>query len=180
MNDAINNPVKRQYNKRELNTAEINVDQLPDVDLSLDKVIIHGDVIPQMSERDIAQDNYMNELRFNEEPVTIMINENSRSDFPETHVPVQVNGRGAEVLVGDTWVESVWLPIGREITTKRKYVEILVRSKSTAIQTKHEDATVERPNNTVMRRVTQNYPVQVLHDANPRGRQWITDITRTN
>jgi hypothetical protein len=173
MSTAQNAPVKRAYNRRELHSEDIPLTQKQDIDL--DSPIVHGEALASVG--DVAKNQaYIDELAFMEEPVTIIIEENSRSDFPETHVPAAVNGRNAEILQGGQWLQVGWLPIGRQITTKRKYVEVLLRSKSDSVRTQHDDATVERPRNTVSRRASANYPVTILEDRNPRGPQWLTKV----
>lgn len=180
MSDAANNPAVRKYNKRETNTADLEIGQHEDIDVSLGATIIHGESLPNLNDKERAHQDYLKELAFNEEPIHILINENARSDFPETHVYCAVNGRGAEVLINGQWAEIQWAPIGQEVVMKRKYVEILVRSKSESINTKHEDANVERPRNTISRRVSANYPISVLRDDNPRGALWLSNIMRSH
>jgi hypothetical protein len=48
-----------------------------------------------------------------------------------------VNGKGAEVWDERTrkWMEFNFLPVGLPIITKRKYVEVLARSKSMKVNT---------------------------------------------
>lgn len=171
MSDAKNNPVTRQYNRKEVNTGDMAIGQKSDIDISLDAQIVHGESIPN-----IVDEKFIADLAFMEEPVTILIADNSRSDFPETHVPVQVNEQGAEVFQNGQWLTIGWLPIGVQLTTKRKYVEVLARSKSDAIKTNHDDATVERPQNKITRRTSANYPISVLQDNNPRGTEWLSQI----
>ena len=165
--------VTRKY-KRSIHSEEIGLTQKDDIDL--DKQIIHGESLPNVGGAFQANKDYMAQLAFNEEPVTIIIEENTRSDFPETHVPVQVAGRGAELLINGKWAEVGWLPVGQEITTKRKFVEVLVRSKTDTVNTIHEDANVERPRNSVQRRTSAMYPISVLVDENPMGRAWLTQV----
>ena len=170
--DAVANPVKRAYSLKEIHTSDMPLTQKDDIDL--DGVIIHGEALANISND--AKSTYMANLAFNEEPMTILIEENSRSDFPETFVPVSVNGVGAEVFENGKWLSVGWLPIGREVTTKRKYVEVLARSKSDSVKTQHEDATIANPRNTVSRRTSANYPMSILEDRNPRGREWLTNV----
>lgn len=171
-------PVTRKY-KQEINTADLPIEQKKDIDL--DSPIIHGEALANVAgDVDYAKD-YLAMLKFNEEPVTIIINEAGRqTDYPETHVPVQIQGKGAEVLIDGKWVAICWLPIGQELTTKRKYLEALLRSKSESISTQHEDANVERPRNILRRSNTSNYPVQVLEDRNPLGREWLSGLMRSH
>lgn len=175
MSDAANTPVKRQYN-RSHHTEDTPLTQQSNVDLSLDAKIVHGEALAQVSGDTHLNGGLLADLAFNEEPVTILIENNSNSDNPETHVPVQVNGRGAEVLSNGKWLEITWLPIGVELTTRRKFVEVLARSKSTTIRTQHEDANVERPRNEIKRFTKAQYPMSILVDDNPRGRAWLASI----
>ncbi len=176
MTDAINKPVTRQYNRRESNTGDMEIGQKGDVDIALSASVVHGESLANISGDAELNSELLNTLAFMEEPVTIRIEENSRSDFPETHVPVYVQGRGAEVQQNGRWLELGWLPIGVPLVTKRKFVEVLARSKSDSIKTNHDDATVDRPRNTVTRRTSANYPLSIIHDANPRGHEWLSRI----
>lgn len=176
MSDAINNPVKRQYNRREMHTEDSAIPQKADIDLSLDSEIIHGEALPNLTADAKAKQDYYDALQFMEEPLTIRIEENSRSDFPETHVSVQVNGKEAEVFQNGQWLAIGWLPIGVPLVTKRKYVEVLARSRSDSIRTNHDDATVERPRNMVNRRSSSNYPLSIIEDRNPKGHEWLSKI----
>lgn len=200
MSNAESNPVKRQYTRKEVNTGEMAITQKADIDMT--DSIVHGESLPNVEGQEILLQEYngplpmdvpkekfndpeymkalpkfMAELAFMEEPVTIRIEENSRSDFPETHVPAQVSGSGAEVLVEGHWVRMTYLPIGMEIVTKRKYVEVLARAKTDTIKTQHDDATVERPRNITQRRTSANYPLTIISDT-PRGHAWMSGIMR--
>lgn len=163
--------------RKELHTGDMPIAQQGNVDLSLDSQIIHGEDLPNVAHDGELFHSHAAQLAFMEEPVTIQIAENSSAaDFPETHVPVCVNGRGAEVLNGGKWIEVSWLPIAQIITTKRKYVEVLARSKSMIVNTKHDDANVERPRNWVERRNKSQYPLSIIEDKNPRGHEWLSRI----
>lgn len=174
MSDAINNPVKRSYERKPIHTADMPISYKDDIDLN--KPIVHGESLIHIAGDALPNKAYLDELSFMEEPVTVRIEENSRSDFPETHVPVFVQGKEAEVLQNGKWIPIGWLPIGVPLTTKRKYVEVLARSRSDSIKTVHDDATVERPRNTLNRRSSSNYPLSVMEDKNPRGHQWLSNI----
>lgn len=175
MSNAIDKPVTRQYNRKESHTGDMEIGQKDDIDLN--SPIIHGESLANISGDTEVNDSYLQELAFMEEPVTIRIEESGgNSDFPETHVPVQVQGRGAEVLSNGKWMEITWLPIGIMLTVKRKYVEVLARSKSDSIRTQHDDANVERPQNRIQRRSKSNYPLSIIKDENPRGHDWLSRI----
>lgn len=176
MSEALNNPVKRQYTRKEISTADMPIGQKADIDLGDLINFIRGESLADNVGEKPLTPEFLAELAFNEEPVTVRIEENSRSDFPETHAACAVNGRGAEVLHNGQWISMTWLPIGQVLTIKRKYVEVLARAKSDSIQTVHQDATVERPNNTVRRRTSSNYPLSIIEDRNPKGHEWLSRI----
>lgn len=123
-----------------------------------------------------AREQWLKELAFNEEWLTIRIEPNNHSDFPEQSVPVYVNGRPSEVKIDGKAVPIGWLPIGHEIEVKRKYVEVLMRTKQDLVRTEHEDATQERPQNRISRRTSSQYPLSIIHDPNPEGRRWASKI----
>ena len=174
--DAINTPVKRTYQRKEVHSADMPMSDAGNIDLSLGQQVSHGEPLVHIASETLAQGDFLAQLAFMEEPVTVCIEENSGNDFPETHVPVYVNGKGAEVLLDGRWTEFGWLPIGPQLVTKRKYVEVLARSRSTTIKTVVEDATVPMPRNEVSRKNRANYPLTILHDANPRGRDWLAAV----
>lgn len=170
MSDAINRPTGRP--RREVHTGDMPLAQKADIDLSLDAQIIHGEGLPNLThEQELVAD-----LAFMEEPVTIMIAENSGSKFPETHVAVQVNGKSAEVLHDGKWIAIGWFPMNQRLTTKRKYVEVLARARPESVQNIHEDATVERPRNHLQRTPRAAYPMSIIRDDNPRGHEWLSRI----
>ncbi len=172
MSDALNRPVNT--GKREKHTGDMLVGQKDDLDISLGQTLVHSEGLPNIGGDNDAQ--LMADLAFMEEPVTIRIEENSGSEFPETHVPVQVNGKSAEIWMNGGWVAIGWMPIGVPLTTKRKYVEVLARSKSDSINTQHDGADTERPRNTIQRRTRSKYPMSIIEDKNPRGAEWMTRI----
>ena len=177
MTTAQANPVKRQYTRREVSTSDMPLGQKADIDLGDLVNFIRNESYQDLGEKPLLPE-YMDALAFNEEPVTISIEENARADFPETYVPVQVNGRGAEIFANGQWITVGWLPIGILITTKRKYLEILIRSKPDNVRTEHEsgDSGVATPQNKVKRRTSSAYPVTIIEDKNPRGFEWASRI----
>ena len=169
-NQAKNNPVNQPV--RELHTADMAVGQQPRIVLHDDAPIDHESVIIPVEQ--MPASNYINALKFAEEPVTIRI-ERSGEKFAPHSVDCWVNGVGAEVLMNGKWVQLGYLPIGHAITTKRKYVEILARAKHDTVQTnvtKHE----ENEDNFIDRHTSQKTPFSVLRDANPTGGEWLTRL----
>jgi hypothetical protein len=169
--DAKNAPISR--GRKEVNTGDMPIAQKGAVDLDN---IQRGESLIEVAPDITKDDEYQAALAFMEEPVTIRIENNSNADFPETHVPCAVNGKGAEVFQNGQWIQMTWLPIGYPLIVKRKYVEVLARSKSDSIRTHHDDATVERPRNTLHRHSRSNYPLSIIEDKNPKGHEWLSRV----
>lgn len=160
---------------REISTADLEIGQRPSIDLDGD---IGLDV--RQNEEIAAVDTPLEKddfaaLAFAEEPVTIRL-ERSSEKYAPMHVPAWVNGKGAEVFDNGRWVEVTYLPVGKPVTTKRKYVEVLVRAKPDDVQTIHEDATAERPRNELIRNTRSAFPLTILQDKNPKGHEWLTRL----
>ena len=176
MSEALNNPSFRRGRRTGGSEAdEFPVGQSPDVVLpATGPVTRESDIILTVGES-INSDGF-SELAFMEEPMTIYI-EPSGSEDSEQFAQVAVNGKNAEVFDANTgkWIPIGYLPIGREITTKRKYVEVLARSKPQKVKTKVDDPRGD-PRNIVQRFTHSRFPFSVLEDKNPKGRAWLSRI----
>lgn len=78
----------------------------------------------------------------------------------------------------DLYVNGIpeWVPVGRPWIMRRKYVEVLARSKPMSIQTKHEQPEESLdPQNEVIRSTSAQFPFSVLQDT-PRGIEWLNNI----
>lgn len=175
--DAQNRPMPSRRNQ-EIHTGNMEVGQKPDVDLGFGAEIAHGESLADVSGDIQSGKDHITKLAFNEEPITIRIEENTRSDNPETHAPCYVNGKAAEILVEGKWLPSGFLPIGVVLTTKRKYAEVLMRSKSDNVRTLHEDVGAKSIDNRMRRTTASNYPISIIEDRNPLGVEWATRIIR--
>lgn len=187
-NNPANAPVRRQaraqapavatagfIGKPDTTTADIPQMQPSDIVLPASGAIPRGEQIEVLDKP--LENDYAAALAFNEEPVTIMIEPGQEENAPRV-IDVWVNGKGAEVLDPNTgrWNEINCLPVGGVITTRRKYVEVLARAKLDKVTTKHEGATVENPENRVVRTTSRRAVFQILQDPNPRGREWLTRL----
>lgn len=168
--DASNAPVRRP--RPELHTADIGIEQKPAIESRDD---LANEIVA--APPDVLKKEYAEQLAFNEEPVTIRI-ERSSEKFAPRVVDAWCNGKGAEVLVNGRWVETSYLPIGVAVTTKRKYVEILARSKLDTINTKVEDRDSEKPQNLIERSTSSRAPFSVIEDRNPKGAAWLTGLVK--
>lgn len=125
------------------------------------------------------------ELAFNEEPVTIRLEPSGQENAPDTFGFIGVNGKPAEIWINGGWVECGYLPIDQVITTKRKYLAVILSSKIDSVRTTEyqpEDVFIgNRPTgNKVKRKTSQSISVSIIEDRNPRGADWVREIRRRN
>jgi hypothetical protein len=116
---------------------------------------------------------YLEELAFYEEPVTIVIN-------PSTHKNAATvfenwcDGRGAEMLINGQWLIIRDLPVGKPITVKRKIVEQIIRARVMGVQTFHEEPPVASPRNEIARTSSHVHSFSILRDESPRSQEWLS------
>jgi hypothetical protein len=125
------------------------------------------------------KDDYLDQLAFNEEPVTIHIQPSAEKNAA-TAIPVWVNGKGCEVFLGNSWIECPYLPVNTKITLKRKYLEVLVRAKVDVVTTEIVDPQGERPDNRINRFTSAVASFSVIEDKNPKGAEWLIELRRRN
>ena len=168
---------------------ELNSDMLPKTEqmppISDDPSAYDGDIITGEPLREIAHGkgklsaDYLAELAFNEEPVTIML-EPSADKNAASAFPIWVNGKRAEVYQNGAWQEIGYLPTGRELIVKRKVLEVIIRAKIDTVSTKILDENGERPNNIISRFTSPVHSFSILEDRNPRGPAWVAELRRRN
>lgn len=123
--------------------------------------------------------DYLDELAFNEEPVTIRL-EPSTDKNAAMWFPIWINGKGAEVLLGNRWVEFGHLPVGVVLVVKRKYVESILRAKVDTVSTTVIERNGENPENRVKRFTSALHSFSILQDKNPLGVAWLEEVRRRN
>lgn len=164
--DASNAPVR--HAPRELHTDDIEIQQHPVIETRQDlaeEIVIAPAVL---------QKEYAEALKFAEEPVTIRI-ERSSEKFAPNVIDLWCNGHGPEILQNGRWVTYQALPVGVVVTTKRKYVEILARSKVDSVQT---EVTKEEhgEKNEIARSTSSRAPFSVIRDDSPKGVAWLNGL----
>jgi hypothetical protein len=162
--------------RQELHSDNIAIEQRPPVDDLADR---EGDVI--MVDPSVASKDYAAELAFMDEPVTIRLEPSSDRNAIAVF-PVWVNGRQAEIFQNGRWIEVGWLPVGREITVKRKVLEVIVRAKIDTVNTPSSDelAMHANPDNKVRRFTSAVHSFSVIEDKSPRGAAWLSEMRRRN
>lgn len=165
--DAVNNtPLRR--------APEVNsFDTKPAQKATIADIADHdGDILPAP---EVLEKNYADALAFNEQPITILVQRSGEKHAPRV-VDAWCNGRGAEVLIDGKWVPTGAIPVGIPVTTKRKYAEILARSKVDTVNTRVEDREAEKPSNYIDRYTSAKAPFSVLEDKDPRGQAWLANV----
>lgn len=171
---AKNNPVNRA--PRESHTSDTPVAELAPVDLNLDQELLRERiVIPPAGALDKV---YADALAFAEEPIQILINKGTEK-YAANHVSCWCNGDAAEVLIRGKWVKVGWLPVNQAITTKRKYVEILLRSKQTSYTTEHASESQEinaHIDNKVLPNTSRKVQLSVIGETSAKGAEWLQNL----
>lgn len=169
MTEAINQPIRR---RRINSTEDTAIGQMEEIDLTGEDEA-PSRIVEAQADSLIAE--HAAKLKFAEEPITVLIaKQNDRN--ASWVVECWNNGKGAELLINGKWVESGWLPCDREITTKRKYIEILLRSKTTTYRTEHSSPGAEHVQNRAIPTTTLRNQISVIEDKNPLGRAWLSSI----
>ena len=159
---------------REIHSEDMPIDQRPIPEDLGDR---DGDVI--LTDRAVANDDFVKELAFMDEAVTIRL-EPSADRNAITVFPVWINGQGAEIFQNGRWQPICWLPVGQAITIKRKVLEVIARTKIDNIQTEIQNEEADRPHNTQHRFTSSVHAFSVLEDNSPRGHAWLTEVRRRN
>lgn len=166
-----------------LHSDSIKIEQKADI--PFDAVDQSGNRLPLERDAEIVvaqqlpSDGYADELSFNEEPVTIRLEPTSEKNAA-TSFPIWVNGKGCEVFQNGRWEEIAYLPVGRIVTIKRKYVEVIVRAKLDAVQTEVSEPDSENPRNVIKRFTSAVHSFSIIEDRNPRGSAWLGELRRRN
>jgi len=166
--------------KREYGTEDIAIEQKPPITLPVHEEL---DREPEVivSPGEALEKDYLEALRFNEDPVLIVIHGSGDRNAAPVSDYCAVEGVPAEMLLNGRWVRtSGYLPRNVKLTLKRKYVEVLARSKQDQVSTRVVFHEGEDPENIVERNTIPNCPVQILHDPSPKGPEWFARIVRTN
>lgn len=132
---------------------------------------------------------YKEALAFMEEPVTIRL-EPSTDKNSATVFPVWVNGKFAECWMNNgrhvgiedsgRWVAVGWLPVGIEITVKRKALEVIIRAKVDTVETDVIENPGQDPQNKVKRFTSAVHSFSIIQDKSPLGAAWVREVRRRN
>jgi hypothetical protein len=151
-------PDKTDSNEQDLPKQEIDLPTTGKLDLS--QTVERDDIV--VVGQSGLDNSYAAQLAFLEEKVDVLVHE-STDPNAEPIVPTAVNG------------VNQFFPRGQVVTCKRKFVEVLARSKVESFKTKviHEDGNVY---NRMERQRGYRYPFSVVRDDNPKGHAWLKSV----
>lgn len=156
-------PVAPKYTSKEQHTSDLPTRTLDDLgdDVTLDT--LPADVV--ISEEKLAEKEYLDELAFMEEKVTIMVHR-GREKFAPLVLDFYCNGK------------PFWIRVDTAQEVPRKYVEIIARAQPMDVRTQIDDEQGEKPINRIIRSQSAQFPFTVVHDPNPKGGAWLAKVLR--
>lgn len=159
--------------RKEVHNSDFPLEQPRDILLPESGEIIHDANIVAMEKQ------FFDDLAFNEEPVTILIDQPIGDFSPQTQ-DCWCNGKPPELFINGKWYPKAAIPLGIEVTTKRKYVEIMLRAKPYNVRTSHDQQTESNPNpeNYVKRTASRAVNMSIIGDTSSKAREWQQRIMR--
>ncbi len=160
------------------------VEQLSSVDMGMGNTPFTRPTPPEiaMVEKPLHKDQ-ARLLAFNEEPVLIRASQGAGDNAP-LFLEAWVNGKGIERwFEGIGWVEVKHIPVEEELTIKRKYLEVLLRSKAMLVSTPEDKADGSEPRNLIIKKSVNTHSIAIIEDRDPPGevgyrREWARRIQR--
>jgi hypothetical protein len=155
------------------------IEQKPPIDLD-DPDARSGDIV--IVDESIARKEYLDELTFMREPVTIRLEPSSEKNAASAF-PVWTNGKRAEVFQRGRWEEIGYLPTGVELIVRRHTLETIIRAKIDTISTGDMGEAGEMAKTSLQRPRAFTSALQsfsIIEDNNPRGRAWAAEMRRRN
>jgi hypothetical protein len=160
------------------------VEQLSPVDMGMGNTPFDRPAPPEIEivEKPLEKDQ-AKFLAFNEEPVTIRCNQGAGDNAP-LYMEAWVNGKGIEqYFPKQGWIEVKHIPVEEESIIKRKYLEVMLRSKALLVSTPEDKADGSQPKNLVIKRSVNTHSITIIEDLDPPGeigyrREWARRIQR--
>lgn len=107
---------------------------------------------------------YADALKFNEDILTVRIEQSQDDEIPVAYYPFSVNGK------------TIGLVPGKETKVARKYVEVVLRASQFRVHTHSPRPGDRDERNLVFRHPTKRFMISIIHDPDPRGREWAQRI----
>lgn len=171
---------RKESRKKERHTSDVKIEQ-PEtvVERPGDEVrtLLATQLRVDIVKHPHLTDDYLKELAFMEEPVTVRFSSGTDRYAPK-FVDCQVNGKGIEVLqTNGKWLEVFQVPVNRNVVMKRKYVEVFARCKHTYVTAHHEyEGNNPEPINKMVPNSDFKHPFSIVEDKNPLGDEWFNRV----
>jgi len=167
--------------KEKFHSDDVRIEQKPDIVViprDDGHVVREPEVIEPGDASILDNKDYLDELAFMEQEVVIRL-EKSTEKNSATVFPVWVNGKGCELKGQDgKWYEVTYIPVDLEVTTKRKYLEVIIRAKIDTVETDVVENPGTDPDNRVKRFTSAVHSFSIIHDPDPRGIAWVRELRR--
>ncbi len=144
--------------RNETHTSDMKVGQDADIILK-DGAVAKGGVSLDAIDKPLHK-NYLDDLMFMEELMTIMVNETTDQNA-ENPIPVGNNG------------QFVYFQRGQAVKVKRKFVDGLIVKSGRVSTPEYSNPGGERAFK-IVQQSAHKYPFVVIEDRNPRGVEWLT------
>lgn len=168
----MNQTLHTRRGNKELHTGDLPIGQRSSIILN-DDPLDHENIVLPVQGTDFL--DYAATLAFAEEPIKILVQKNGEKNAPRT-ADGWVNGKGIECFINGQWLAMGFIPVGIPVIIKRKYAEVLARSKVDNVSTSHGSMNDENPHNAVDFSTSSKCPFTVIHDANPAGVEWLSKL----
>lgn len=171
---------RKATRKKEFHSSDVKIDQLPPISergfTDRETLLPEIHVVDKAKHGSLTKD-YLDELAFNEEPVTVRFS-SGMDRFAPKFVDCAVQGKGIEVWLFNRWTEVFQVPVNMSVTMKRKYLEVFANCKHTNVIARHRGATLDgsQPINDTIPSTDLKHPFSVIEDKNPKGAEWLSRI----
>lgn len=167
-------PKKAKLPKREVHSSECHMEQPSDIITPADQPFERPEPVIEKLHGIPVTTDYLAELAFMEEPVTVHFTPSSEK-FAPPFVDGFNNGKGIEAFLNNRWIEVKQVPVGMDVMIKRKYLEIFARAKEIAIRADYTEVPGDDPVNRILRSVVLKHPFAVVQDSE-KGREWLRAV----
>ncbi len=164
--------------KKEVFSGDLHQEQPSDILTKMGEPVEHpGSTIQKLNGIPVTKD-YLDELAFLEEPVTV---EFLLADekFGAPYVDATNNGKGIEAWkIGDLdfgrWCEVKQVPRGIPVVIKRKYLGIFATAKVMRVRAGYDQNNGD-PVNRINRSLSTRYPFTTIGDSE-KGQAWLQHV----
>lgn len=153
--------------RREVFPDEDPVRDIPPLDLSAQGMANRPKEVIEAVEK-MPEVDYMDALKFDRDVLTVMLESPAREDQGDQPAMAYDFSVGRETRT---------VPIGIEVKIERMFVEVIGRARTGQVSLRSAIANDPRSRNELRRTHIKRFPLTVLHDPSPKGRDWWRKIS---